>query len=462
MKKVKKLFFGIDWGTHSSKWVVDIVFNKKRNIVKSGLIRSDLLFHNKEITISPSDYYTPRKKEAKPLKGLISNYPFGTFWKAGKKELEDIGMSLGMGVVFSICSLFGDSMRELKNQKLTFDRTTNIEIGFSFPNWMWDNDDESRVAVNNYHQAIYVACYLFELYRNKLPIPSKPYNISKWKALVDECLKKCTSLHDMDIQISEMTAHEYKLGEVRKKNQLTWKYLFESCAAGLPYLRNIDIQGPRGLPELGKLLVIDVGAGSTDIGYMIRTLNRTTRKENLFYFTPAQTLNVAGNDLTKKIQDSFKTSGKPITFNEAENFKITNAPKWIGKSFARQWRRKIMKYVKEYITNIPDKRWIDSEQAPLQTIITGGSGLVEGLEQEINIGVSDGLKQRGLSNAVARDVIFIDKVLSGWQFAKKEEYARKAVAIGSSDRDKPSLKYREKMDPPTPRLSYTRIHKYKK
>jgi len=40
----------------------------------------------------------------------------------------------------------------------------------------------------------------------------------------------------------------------------------ESGAAGLPYLRAMNVELVPGCPGLAKLLVIDVGAGSTDVG----------------------------------------------------------------------------------------------------------------------------------------------------------------------------------------------------
>jgi hypothetical protein len=95
-----------------------------------------------------------------------------------------------------------------------------------------------------------------------------------------------------------MTETVYEIDNVK------WSYLVESCAAGLPYLRDIiqDIEeaAPAGRQGLGKLLIIDVGAGSTDVGYMLRTIGTA---ENLFYFPPAATFEVAGNALTKALRE---------------------------------------------------------------------------------------------------------------------------------------------------------------
>lgn len=213
----------------------------------------------------------------------------------------------------------------------------------------------------------------------------------------------------------------------------------------MPYLRHIELQSPLGLQGLGKLLVVDVGAGSTDIGYMLRTIN-LKKKENLFYFTPAETLRVAGDELTGKIRDYHLTGGKNITFQEAEAFKITKIDDWIDKPFVNNWRNTISEYVKQYIVVVPDERWLQAD-VPLQIIITGGSGFVPGLTDEIKLKVSEGLRSKGLNYKIADNIRLFNVLVPNWQFSTREDYARMAVAIGSSDRDKPSLKYLPKMDP---------------
>lgn len=79
-------------------------------------------------------------------------------------------------------------------------------------------------------------------------------------------------------------------------NELRWGFITESGAAGLPYLRAIDIEDVPGAHGLAKLLVVDVGVGSTDIGYMLRVENRETAKEKLRSFAPASNFPVAGNE----------------------------------------------------------------------------------------------------------------------------------------------------------------------
>ncbi len=456
----KKIFLGIDWGTHSSKWAADIIPDKGNNITGSNLIRSDLLFSDEHITINPSDDYCPDHERTHSLKRRIILDPHGPFWEYDR---NDIGMPLGMGVLFSICSLLGDFLAFIKNKKMSLDESSKIEIGFSFPNWLRDKDIESKVAVNHYHQAIILACYLFHMNSDSFPVPSKPYKVFIWKDIIEKSIKKFSFPEDNRIKISDMTIISYNLSEYCNDDiqcRFNWRYLVESCAAGLPYLRNIKLQSPPGIDGLGKLLVIDIGAGSTDIGYMLRTLN-LKGGENLFYFTPAQTLRIAGNELTEKIRGYHHEAGRNITFSEAEAFKITKTDEWIDKPFVSNWRNDISEPVKQYLEVVPDNRWLTVD-VPLNVIMTGGSGFVPGLADEIKLKVSEGLRLRGVNYKIAENINLFDILVPGWQFEIKEDYARMAVAIGSSDIDKPSLKYLPKMDSLTHRPTYSPTIKYKK
>lgn len=144
---------------------------------------------------------------------------------------------------------------------------------------------------------------MFDNYIQELPLPCKPYSVEKWKQLVEKACNDLAFPEDNKIKISDMTLTEYKPSDfyngTPNHDILKWRYLVESCAAGLPYLRTIVLNSPPGVPGLGKLLVVDVGAGSTDIGYMLRTISVNSSSENLLYFTPAPTCPIAGNKLTE-------------------------------------------------------------------------------------------------------------------------------------------------------------------
>lgn len=276
-----------------------------------------------------------------------------------------------------------------------------------------------------------------------MPIPGKPFSIQEWKQLVKDG-RDSLGVDDKNISMEQLTQNIHNL------DTLKWRYLVESCAAGLPYLRNIitsvENESPPGLKGLGKLLVIDVGAGSTDVGYMLRTIN-LENKENLFYFPPAATFVIAGNELTERLREYYEQQGIRRAWAEAETAKLRETG-WHALEFARDWRQQIRRHVKEYIRGIPDKRWLPLS-VPLQVIVTGGSGVVPSLKDEIKVGVCEGLGECGVSQGVIQRTKLIGERLLYVDFPTEAEYARRAVSIGAADTDKPALKYLPKLGPPT-------------
>jgi len=444
----KKVYVGIDWGTHSSKWAADVVTEENDDIFLTNIISSDLLIDAGKITMAPPDSHLPDIERISSFKRYIIKDPYTPFWACR----DDINMSMGSGVVFSICTLLGNFIAELTERELiSVVNSTEIEVGFSFPNWLKENDSGSRTAARNYHEAIVISCCLFKIWTDNLPNPGELYSVKEWEELISKIRKDIVFPADSRVSIGDMTTTEYEpydfsIGE--NDNKLKWRYLVESCAAGLPYLRSIELKTPPGVPGLGKLLIIDIGAGSTDIGYMLRTISIKDGSENLFYFPPAATLPIAGNVLTEAIKDFNDSIGRSITFKEAENYKITMTSEWINKDFAERWKKDICKHIKDYIKNSPDRRWLDVNM-PLEIIITGGSAVIEGLSTEVRKTVNKGLKERGLQSDVADNVEIISDNIFAKVFRIKDDYARMAVAIGSADKDKPSLKYLSEMSPPT-------------
>src|SRR5207245_1110851 len=121
-----------------------------------------------------------------------------------------------------------------------------------------------------------------------------PYDIAEWNKTVTK-VKSRMEKHELfslesGVVPSQLLRKSYRLRNVR------WRYIGESCAAGLPYLRSTRVKEEPGLPGLRKLLVVDVGAGSTDIGYMIKTVEKETGRELVHYLPPAGVCTVAGDN----------------------------------------------------------------------------------------------------------------------------------------------------------------------
>ena len=158
-----------------------------------------------------------------------------------------------------------------------------------------------------------------------------------------------------------------------------WRFIVESGAAGLPYLRAMKANNRTGIAGLAKVLVVDVGAGFTDVGYMLKTSNVTTGAPTLYYFHPASTFAEAGNALTEELVKHHRAQNKPITWAEAEAEKLADTS-WHKLPFVQLWIRHICDHVAQYVLGVPDERWLPTP-VKLHMIVTGGSGLVPGTEE---------------------------------------------------------------------------------
>jgi hypothetical protein len=229
---------------------------------------------------------------------------------------------------------------------------------------------------------------------------------------------------------------------------LKWSFITESGAAGLPYLRAMNIEKVPGLPGLAKLLVVDVGAGSTDIGYMLRTRNFKTDKESLYYFPPASSLPVAGNQLTHELMSHFRSRNQKMTYLEAELLKLQKTG-WESLTFVESWKAQIGQHVKEYVEGLPDHRWLPLPVA-LNVVVTGGSGLVPGLKSVIKESIRRGMeaRERPVKRGTIQKIETPGEHLPALRFDTEAEYARRAVALGASDSDRPNCNYIAEMDEP--------------
>jgi hypothetical protein len=179
---------------------------------------------------------------------------------------------------------------------------------------------------------------------------------------------------------------------------------------------------------------------------MLRVRHRETNKENLYYFRPASSLDVAGNYLTEEILKYYAAKGEPITEREAEVRKLQTTA-WHELPFVTWWRTLISKHVREYVENVPDLRWLPLPVS-LNLVVTGGSGLVPGLRESIRDAVGDAFKARKFPPATVGKISVSTDHLPQLAFRDEAEYARRAVSLGAGDSDRPGLRFIEKMDPP--------------
>lgn len=425
-------FLGIDWGTHSSKW---------------AWYRSSVQRYDRQLPIYPSDLarngddliFSPKldknqKDFIRGIKGVLITDPLGTpFWSTEPRG--DTGTSLGETVAFSLCAILNDALSRS-------DSSEEFEIGFSFPNWLVEEDRRVQAAAQNFREAVAVAVEsVAQVNSDDLPLPGAPFSVARWRSLVGDIRPRISAGEKVDLQ-SMM-----KVRNVTSNGRLRWGFITESGAAGLPYLRAMDIEDVPGAHGLAKLLVVDVGAGSTDIGYMLRVRHRETHKDALYYFGPGPSLPVAGNVLTRELLSFYRAKNQRLTEVEAELRKMQETG-WHKLAFVKTWISGIAQHVREYVEGIPDERWLPLP-VTLNVVVTGGSGLVPGLKAAISEAVQLGLKTRGIDDKTLRKIQTPGEHLPKLRFGTEAEYARRAVCLGASDFDRPSCKFIASMEAPS-------------
>lgn len=364
------------------------------------------------------------------------------FWS--QDDRPDTGTSLGEAVAFSLVCLLSESRRWLRQGYGEVD-FREVEIGFSLPNWLAEDTRRATIAAAHFCQAVTVAVYTVTSHRiADLPAPGKPFSIISLKQLIADARAATSADRNKQPTIEAVNKTAFSLTPEGPK----WRFIVESGAAGLPYLRAMRLSNRPGTAGLAKVLVIDVGAGSTDVGYMLKTSNVTTGAPTLYYFHPASTFAEAGNALTEELVKYYRAQNKPITWAEAEAEKIANTS-WHKLPFVQLWIRHICDHVAQYIDGVPDERWLPMP-AKLHLVVTGGSGLVPGLKKQLHDAVVDTLSRRKFDFKTDErlSVEAVDKYKPTFNLETEAEVARRAVSFGAADPDKPGFRYMVKMDAP--------------
>jgi len=215
-------------------------------------------------------------------------------------------------------------------------------------------------------------CFVSNCAATSIPQPGKPYVIEKWKHTVQTTRETLSEKKLSSLTLESANSANFSLDA----GSPTWRFIVESGAAGIPYLRVMQLPRQRGIGGLGKLLVVDVGAGSTDVGYMLRTTNLESGEPIFYHLRPAPAFPIAGNQLTEDLLKHYRAQNRRMGYREAEAQK-TSGTSWCNLPFVRAWRKQICDHVETYVLGIPDDRWLPVEK-PLNVVVTGGSGLVAG------------------------------------------------------------------------------------
>jgi hypothetical protein len=185
---------------------------------------------------------------------------------------------------------------------------------------------------------------------------------------------------------------------------------------------------------------------------MLRVRNRGTQKEKLYFFPPASSFPVAGNQLTREIMNHFRARSEPLTTREAEARKLQRT-NWHSLPFANAWKESIADHVRSYVEGVKDSMWMPLA-VPLNVVVTGGSGLVPGLKETIQKAVVEAFEVRGFNRETSEQVKLQAAHLPDLSFRVEAEYARRAVSLGATDQDRPGCTYLQNMErAPTIRIA---------
>jgi hypothetical protein len=424
-------YLGIDWGTHSSKWayqrpgsnpIVGAIWDS--SVSRAG---TDLVLHTLE-----QRNQDPSREMA--LKRKLINDPDQSFWEGPRPKL---GVTLGEAVVFSLLALLTDADRILGSRGMSF-RDSGSVVRFSHPNWI--SADNVR-ALACFRDAAVVALSVF---LNNTQLPNRNGLVKISADFVNRRVQAAKQLADELPVFPESYNHQdYQRCTKGVIKGVEWEFVFESCAAGFPYLLQHDrdtfedtLHKYPAKRRVRKVMVVDVGAGSSDAGYLVRTVRprdaHGIMRPLLIWLPAADALELAGRWLTDRIYADLKQQGRRVTIDEAEDLKLTRPSAWVGKPYVKEWSTRIADHVAEYARSIQDEVCLPNEPE-LELVVTGGSSAVEPMRREVLNEVRAALQERGYGIGAATKIIEPESFgIQGGGFSSVH-LAQLAVSLGASD-----------------------------
>ena len=446
MASVRRLWMGIDWGTHSSKWWYTVETGSGKIIQPSklpGVVDSTIYRLGDDLIVGRERARIRRDLADPRLKRLLLKDPQGaSYWDASR---EGIGISLGEAATLTVGCILGDVAAYLADESLELTPSTEINLRFSLPNWI-DVDSEHVAARKRMYQTTVVCVGLIKsLGWKRLPAIGSKVSLLEWREIVNQ-VRKMPDVSELlkkgPGSFAEMVETEYSM------NGSSWRLAAESSAAGYMVLEQLLRNVPRNASTQKhwlKVLVVDVGAGSTDTGYLVSSRTVVESELLMNYLPPARTLDYAGEQLTEMLRDFYlREHNRNLSIEEAETMKLTAPDKWNGQQFVKDWRERIAKSVADYVFHVPDEaRLGESAIDGLKIVLTGGSGLVPALDDAVKAAVIDALGRRGVPGNIASrtDVVKVRQRA----ITDPVDAARRAVSTGAAQSDFALLAYREKL-----------------
>lgn len=426
-------YIGVDWGTHSSKWC----YQESSGKVVVGEIWDSRVWRIGDcLAMFPSSRRYFGDHGVNALKRKLIHDPGQAFWTG---ERSDIGASLGEAVVFSLATLLLDAVAKLKSSGINVANADTLKVRFSHPNWI---TPEAVAALQCYRDAAVIALSvtksgltgaLSERDGRSVPLAS---------------LRELIGRRQDHAGRLEMFPSEYEYRAYRRcangiDEGVGWEFVFESAAAGFPYIAEMepdlfdgDITSDHA--KFRKILVVDIGAGSTDAGYMLRTIRLDPQSKQpsepiLIWLPAAAALDMAGTWLTDQIHADWHQQGRKATRTEAEDYKTSGVTDWYSKPYVAKWCTDIATHVSHYMSGVRDSMRLP-HMPFLEIVVTGGSSAVNPVKQSLLDGVRAALAKREIGAGVVDGTEIIKPYLAAFASGgySETQMAQLAVSLGAS------------------------------
>jgi len=426
-------YLGVDWGTYSSKWCYQ---DSNGRVIVGGMWDSRVWRIGDSLGMfSQSRRYSGENGVA-ALKRKLIHDPGQAFWEG---ERSDIKASLGEAVVFSLATLLLDAIAKVGSSGIDIGRSERVRVRFSHPNWI---TPEAVAALQSYRDAAVIALSVlkFGLAGAEVETDSFAVPLATVKELISTRRAHAATLEKFP---REYDYKAYRKCAIGLDDGIEWEFVFESAAAGFPYIAEMEpdlFEGDISPNEakFRKVLVIDIGAGSTDAGYMLRTirLDARTLKPNepiLIWMPAAAALDMAGTWLTDQIHADWHQQGRKGTRTEAEDYKTSGVTDWYSKPYVKKWCDDIASHVAHYIEGVHDAMRLPHKPF-LELVVTGGSSAVTPVKACLVDRVKDALLTRGIGAGVVDGTTVIQPYLAALKQGgySDTQMAQLAVSLGAS------------------------------
>ena len=287
----------------------------------------------------------------------------------GDGERPKLGATLSEATVFSLYVLMIDALQTAKRHAYPMPGIGDLEVRVTHPNWM---SSDSMVALGYLRDAAVIAAMrVFDW-----PEYASDDSGSARCRLI-AALDQTSQAGSGDVAIrSQLVRVRHVCGLVEGRHSddhLATRVRILCCWFLIPREREpatFDPDDPELPARPRKLLVVDIGAGSTDSGYMLRTDTSRARSLNWLWLPAAVALPRAGRWLTDRIRQDWLQQGRPGTEAEAEDYKTGGTEDWYTRHYVKAWCESIAEHVGDYIEHVPDSTRLP-RNPPLEIVVTG-------------------------------------------------------------------------------------------